>query len=115
MDWCIILLKQIITIFFFKAFQKRDYMIAKYFFYISLIINSTIDSYQRTLLRILNDERFQMMHHHTHDKTYCGSMKTFLHVTKSLLYSLCECKTTGENFQAFLTCETFENFNYISI
>src|SRR6266540_1022195 len=53
-------------------------------------------------------------HHHTRDKTYCGSMKTFLHVTKSLLYSLCECKTTGENFQAFLTCEIFENFNYIS-
>src|SRR6266542_5056435 len=46
-----------------------------------------------------------------HDKTYCGSMKTFLHVTKSLFYSLCECKTTGENFQAFLTCETFEKLH----
>src|SRR6266540_3448826 len=48
------------------------------------------------------------------NKTCYDSMKTFLHITKSLLYSLCKCKTTGENFQAFLTCETFENFNHIS-
>ncbi len=32
------------------------------------------------------------------DKTYCDSMKTFLHVTKSLLYLLCKCKATGKNF-----------------
>ncbi len=85
-------------------FDKKDNILILFL----QILNTDIIVVTNLKMMLLND------HHHTRDKTYYSSMKTFLHVTKSLLYSLCECKTTGENFQAFLTCETFENYNHIS-